>query len=325
MRPLTGTLAERLRNDPSVVSASASHSIPSSFLNGFSYIPEGGTRDDRVSLGNVAVDFDFLKTIDVELAAGRLFDRSLVGDSTAFVLNESAVAELGWSSPDDALGRRLEWPLGSLGFSGPVIGVIRDFNFGSLHDEIPPIAFNVTRFGVNHLVFRVRPGARDDALTLVRNTWTQVEGDLPFEYRTMTELIAAQYETERRLTRLFTWTAMIALLISCLGLFSLASYTTQRRTREIGIRKTLGASSGGIVFLLSRQFLLDVIIAVGVASPVAWLLMDRWLQSFAYRTGIGPMPFILSGLIAAGIACVAVSSQAFRAASADPVRSLRTD
>jgi len=325
VRSASAILVDRLRASTAVEEAAGAHSIPSSFLNSFAYVPEGQTQDERVQLGNLALDFRLLETLDVEILAGRSFDQNLAGDSTTFVLNEAAVRELGWQTPAEAVGRHLDWQMAGLGFSGEVIGVVRDFNFGSLHDEIPPIAFNVSRFGANHLVFRVREGRAAEALDIVREDWNRLEPDHPFVAESLDAMIAAQYADERRLTQLFTWTALLALVISTLGLFALTAYTTERRTREIGIRKALGASTEGLVYAFTRTFLLDVGIAVVIASPLAWIYMDRWLASFAFRTGIGLSPFLLAGLLAAGIAALAVVAQSFRAASAPPVAALRSE
>ncbi len=261
--------------------------------------------------------------LGLHLIAGRMFSADLASDSTAFMLNESAVKELGWKNPEAAINKQLEWLLPGVGFRGPVIGVVKDFHYESLHRAIPPIAMHITYFGVNFISARIQPTAVGTTLGFLEQTWRRYEPDYPFEYYFFDENFARQYEAEQRLGQTFGYCSALAIFIACLGLFGLAAYSAERRTKEIGIRKVLGASVNGIVTLMSKDFVKLVLVANVIAWPVAWFAMNNWLQNFAYRVNIGWGVFFLAGALALVIALVTVSAQAVKAAMANPVDSLR--
>ncbi len=306
-----------------VVSGSGSHSIPGHWLIRFRYRPEGGTQDDAVSLGSLSVSHDFLNLVEVEWLVGRGFDATISSDSNAFVLNESAIRELEWASANDAVGQNLEWVFPNYGFEGPVIGVVKDFHFESLHRTIQPTVFHITRFGVNFLTLRVSADNFEETRAFLEETWQQFEPNYPFDFYFFDEHFAEQYAAELRLGRIFTYGALLSVLIACLGLFGLAAFTAESRRKEIGVRKVLGATVPQIAMLLSKEYLQTVALAFIIACPLAFFGMQRWLEQFAYRIEIGGLLFVWIGLLAFAIVLATVTYQSMRAALADPVRSLR--
>ncbi len=315
-------VVSQLRGDSRIEFVSASHSLPTSFLNGFSYYPEGNGPDEYVGMGNLALDAYLMDLLNVEVIAGRTFIPGLASDSLAFVLNESAARAMGWEPDASVLGRTIDWPRGELGFTAPVIGIVKDFNYNSLRQEIEPIVFNLSRFGSSNLLVRVRPENAGSVIANLESIWKSIEPDYPFTYSWMSDRLAAQYDGERRLTRLFKFTAALALIIACLGLFSLASFSIRLRIKEIGIRKTMGASTRTIVLSFASEFVVLMAVSLVLAIPLALLAMQRWLDSFAYRVDIGILPFVQAAFIAFIIAMVSVVSQAIRAARLNPTITL---
>ena len=323
MRAQVQTAKATMAQHPSVVGVTASHSIPSQFLNDFYYRRPGEPREARRSLDDVSVDHDFMALFQLRLLAGRTFDVRRASDSTAFVLNERAAREFGWT-PQEAVGKEIEWMMMG-GLTGPVIGVVEDFHFGSLHQAIPPISFHISRFGANFLAARVQPTDLDATLAHLEQAWATHEPDYPFEYYFMDEYFAAQYAAEERLAQTFAYGAGLAILIACLGLFGLAAFAAQRRRKELGVRKVLGASVGGLFGLLTSDFLKLVVLAFVLAVPLAYVGLSQWLQQFPYRTEIGLAPFAWAGLLTLLIAVLTVGYQSLRAALTNPVEVLRTE
>ncbi len=319
------SIAARLRGDTRIEQVSASHSLPSGFLNTFSYIPEGKTAEEYVSLGSLALDAHLMSTLEIEIIAGRLFIPDAESDSMAYILNESGARALGWEPDASTIGKTVQWTMGRFGFTAPVIGIVKDFHYGSLRQNMQPIIFNLSRFGSSNLLVRVQSENAEPVLEELKAIWETYEPDFAFNYAWMNDRLASQYANERRLTKLFSYTAILALIIACLGLFSLASYATKRRVKEIGIRKTLGASSAEIVLSFSSEFALLLGIAVVVACPIAFMASERWLEAFAFRVPVGIGPFVTAIGIAFLIALLSVASQALKAATANPVHSLRSE
>lgn len=321
--------AEFIRDEivqhPNVVQASASHSLPSQWLNRFQYRPSGADPTVRTPLMDVSVDFNFMETLDMKFLAGRSFSEDLASDSNAFVLNASAVAELGLNSPEEAIGQQIEWLLPRMGFQGPVIGVVEDFHFGSLHDAIPPISFHISRFGSNFFALKVKPEQLTGTISYLNETWTKFEPNYPFDYYFMDEHFHNLYQSEARLGQTFAYFSILAILIACLGLFGLASYSASRRTKEIGIRKVLGAKVQSIVVLISKEFLKPVAWSFLIICPITYLVMNSWLKDFPYHIEISLITFIWVGVIATLTAILTVSFQSIKAALSNPVKSLRSE
>jgi putative ABC transport system permease protein len=275
------------------------------------------------------VDNNFLQTLGVKLVAGRLFSSEFAADTlTSFVVNEQTIKEFGFRSPQDAIGKWLAFDSDGEQIRFNIVGVVKDFHFKDLHEAIEPFAFrfyNDANIGFNYMVAKLGGGNIGQSLSTLEATWKKLNPNEPFEYSFLDQDFQKNYEAETRQAGLIDYFTAIAIIISCLGLFGLATFTAEQRTKEIGIRKVLGASVYGVVALLSKDFLKLVIIAIVVGSPIAWWAMNKWLQNFAYQTSIGWQVFALTAVIALFIAFSTISFQAIRAALSNPVKSLRTE
>ena len=277
---------------------------------------EGMAVDDYDYIDWINVDHDFLETLDIELTLGRDFSREFISDvEGAYILNESAVKNIGWENP---IGKQFK-----IVKKGTVIGVVKDFHYKSLHNKIEPMALYIYPEGFYYLLVRFRPDNVSNSIEFLRNKWKQFFPGRPFEYSFLDADFDRMYKTEAQLGKIFNHIAALAIFIACLGLFGLASFTSERRTKEIGIRKVLGASVSSIVQLLSKEFIKWVVIANLIAWPVAYYAMSKWLQNFAYRINIVWWAFVLAGVLALVISLLAVSYQAIKAATANPVDALR--
>ena len=269
-------------------------------------------------------DFDFIQTMDIQMAAGRALDRQLTTDSSqATLLNEAAVKAFGWKSATEAIGKKID--ISDDGQFTTVVGVIKDFNFQTLHNKVEPAVFTIARDQVRYIVLRIRSNSIPGTINNLRQKWSEFDTIHPFEYSYVDENLNNLYRAEMRLGLIFGVFSGLAIFIACLGLFGLASFTTEQRTKEIGIRKVLGASVGGIVTMLSTDFLKLVLLANIIAWPIAWYGMSQWLQDFAYRTEISWWIFGLAAGLALVIALFTVSFHAVKAAIMNPVNSLRSE
>jgi putative ABC transport system permease protein len=291
---------------------------------------EKGSKEPMTGRG-IIVDDQYQSTLGLELLAGRFFSKDFPTDSLAVVLNERAAKEMGLKDPVNA---RVTTPEGFLNapngsqYLYTVVGIVKDFHYQSLHQPITPLVFtNSSRFNdVNGLTaVRVKGEKFNSTLKAIENKWKEFIKDRNFNYTFLDKTIEAQYLAEATTQKIFTFFSSLAIFIACIGLLGLAAYTTQQRTREIGIRKVLGASVGNIVGMLSKDFLKLVTIASIIAFPIAWLAMNKWLQDFTYRIGIGWWMFITAAVVAILVAILTISIQAIRAANANPVKSLRTE
>jgi ABC-type lipoprotein release transport system permease subunit len=268
------------------------------------------------------VDYDYLQTLDVRLLAGRDFSRTHPTDSTrAVIINEAMAKHLGDKEP---VGTLLNVDDGEPPMQ--VIGVVEDFHFKSLHSKIEPLTLVLDReWPVHYLLVKVRPDRLPASMEVLRKAWAVTAPKSEFQASFLDENTNRQYEGEERLSRIFITAAGLAILISCLGLFAMAVLVMAQRTKEIGIRKVLGASVGHLVGLLSRDFIVLVAVAILLATPAAWYFMGRWLQEFEYHISLSGWVLALAGVIAVGVALLTVSLQALKAALANPVESLRSE
>lgn len=305
-----------LETSPRVVAAAPVQTLPGHGFDSNLFEPEQPSNYQRTSLTYAMVDYRFAAVLGLRFHEGRNFSPDMGTDSSAFLINRSAAAALGWEHP---LGKKLN--MGN--FGGPVIGVVEDFNFESLRSEIKPIVFPFLRWTPRFIAIRLQGGDTPGHVAFVEAAWRKFMPDRAPEYSFLDEDYGRMYDNESRLSRVFMLFTGIALVIACLGLSGLASYTVERRVKEIGIRKVLGASAAGIVGLLSGQFLRLVFVACVVASPVAYFLVDEWLDGFAYHVTLGPLTFILPGLTAMSLALLTIGYRAVSAARANPVESLR--
>jgi len=268
------------------------------------------------------IDHEFLRQNGIEIIAGRAFSEDFPGDLRRnMLINESAVKELGFTSPNDALGKEVL----SRGNSGLIVGVVKDFQFHSLHEGIKPLSLQISPGFFTFLTLSISSDNLQATIQTVEKKWASIAPGLPLVYSFSDETFNDQYLAEQRFGKLFICFATLAILISCMGLLGLVSFNTLQRTKEVGIRKVLGASAAGIVNLLTKEYIVLVISAIFIASPIAWWIMNKWLQDFAYRIEIQWWMFALSGLVAVVIAMLTVSFQAVKAAIANPVDSLRDE
>jgi putative ABC transport system permease protein len=256
------------------------------------------------------------------MVAGRPFSREFGTDSTeAMVINEAAVRYFGYSSPKEAIGRRFkQW-----GREGKIIGVIKDFHYRSLQEAISPLSMRIEPTRTDLLSVQVAAAQLPQTIVAIKEKWKTLVPRKPFSYYFLDEFFDRQYRSEERFGKLFLYFAILAIFISCLGLLGLASYSTIQRTKEIGIRKVMGASVSNIVNLLSKEFLLLVFISFFIAAPLAWYFMQDWLKDFAYRINISWWVFVAAGCTSLFIALFTISYQTIRAAVANPAKSLSTE
>ncbi len=270
------------------------------------------------------VDNDYIKLMGMELIAGRNFDPKIASDTqTAVIINEAMLNDFGWTVKD-AVGKQL---VGYQETKTPVvIGVVKNFNFRPFSEKIEPQMFHQFHDYAAYKYFvRIKPGNPAAALDVMKKSWASVVPGLPFKYDFLDESLDRFYKSEARWSSIVGWAGGISIFLACLGLFGLAALAAVNRTKEIGIRKVLGASMTGIVGFLSKDFLKLVIIALVIATPLAWYFMHNWLQDFAYRVNIGWYVFAITGILAVFIALITISFQAIKAAIANPVKSLRTE
>lgn len=313
-----------LSGQPGVLSVAASRAVPGEFLPNATTGIQGpdGQMVSKIPL-IYEIDFDFIPCLKIPLAAGRNYSRAFLTDSTqAMVINEAAAKLYGYRHPADAIGKAFDqW-----GRKGKIIGVVKDFNFRSLHTGVEPLTL---RYGMasslNRIVVSVKADQIPATIKALEKTWKSVAPQRPFLYHFLDESFNQQYESDRHFGYLFSLFACLAILIACLGLFGLATFTAQQRIKEIGIRKVLGASVYNIVVLISKDFLLLVLIAIVTAIPLCLLVMHQWLKDFAYRITISPGIFISTAAVALLIALVTISWQTVKAALANPVRSIKNE
>ena len=304
---------EILRNpgilEATLASSRQFHSTPSDLWR-------GDTADKNVRIFLNKVDEDYLETFGMEMAEGRFFSREFSGDKENFVLNETAVKVMGLEDP-------VGMPLTISGQKGTVVGVIKDFHFETLGQRIGALCLISPGKDFRYLFARVSPQNLDATISFVQGVWQKFESNYPFHYQFFDDDFDSLYRSERRIGTIVGYFAGLAIFISCLGLFGLAAFMAERRTKEIGIRRVLGASSMEIVVLLSKEFAKWVLVSNAIAWPVAYFIMKKWLANFAYRTEIGAGIFFTSAGLALGIALLTVSFQSVKAAAANPVDSLR--
>jgi putative ABC transport system permease protein len=313
---------------PEIAGASISSSIPAGFLYGDSYEPEPAANEQIVkdiNLSSYIIDYDFIPTLNIKLLKGRNFSRDFA-DSGSVIVNEETVKQIGWKDP---IGKWLRYPGGN-DQRFKVIGVVKDFNVTSLQSPIIPFALfhsssKTYDVGLSYIIVRLKPGDIGNTINKLESKWKTFVSSEPFDYNFLDASFDALYRSEQRMGTIFSIFTALSLFIACLGLFGLSAYIVERRTKEIGIRKVLGASVQAVVGLLSKDFLKLTIIAAVIAFPVAWWAMNKWLEDFAYRINIGWSVFIIAGLCTLLIAFLTISFQTIKAAITNPAKSLRSE
>jgi ABC-type antimicrobial peptide transport system permease subunit len=310
-----------LKSIPGVVNASGTyHNIIGKNFGVNNLEWDGKNPKDNNFIECMQSGYDFIPTMGMEMQSGRNFSRGY-SDSLKMILNESAVQLMGLKNP---IGANIKW----YGDTYQVIGVVKNFHFESLHEPIRPLFFTLANEAWNgwyRTIVRIAAGREKETLDRIEKYYAIFNPGFKLDYVFLDEMYQKQYASENQMAILSKYFAGLTILISCLGLFGLAAFTAQRRRKEIGVRKVLGASERNIVGMLSKEFVQLVSIAIVIASPVAWLVMNNWLNGFSYRTSISWWLFVLSGGIALLIALGTVSLQAIRAAVSNPVNSLRSE
>ncbi|MCJ7578991.1 MAG: ABC transporter permease [Candidatus Aminicenantes bacterium] len=313
----------RLLQNTNILSVSAAKRVPSGSLldaSGASVLSGETSQPITFHIAQLVVDYDYIPTFKMEMAAGRNFSREIRTDSKqAFILNETAIRRIGWKTPEEAINQGFGY--GSR--RGQIIGVVKDFHFESLHQEIAPIVMFLSSVDLNQISIRINSLNTPQTMAFLKDIWSEMRPEYPFSYFFIDENFDQLYSSEEKLHRIFSYFAFLSIFIGCLGLFGLASYTAERRTKEIAVRKILGASAGGLVTLLSKEFSKWILLANVIAWPLGYFIMSRWLQNFAYRSGIAVWAFFMAGGLAWAIAFLTVSYQTIKVSIADPVASLK--
>jgi putative ABC transport system permease protein len=313
---------DEIKGHRGVLNVAASSHVPgqTTFVN--PYVPEGFSLDQMQYMGELYIDHDFIPTMGIEMAAGRNFSANLQTDiQESVVINEAAAKKFGW---DDPIRKTIQKLTGSSQLAKyNVIGVTKDFHVESLRKQIIPLFIRYTTHIYNSLIVRISSENIPQTLSFLQNKMAQIDPNRPFEYSFLDDSFDSQYRAEERLSSLFSYFSLLAIFIACLGLFGLASFTAEQRTKEIGVRKALGASVSGIVVLLSKEFFKWILISNIIAWPVAYYLLHRWLQGFAYRANLTLVVFIFAAVLSFVVALVTVGFQAIRAAMSNPSESLR--
>lgn len=326
------TFKDELRRSPDIVAVTSGYGLPGDQFAGESIrvVTSEGEKEFPISL--FIGDHDYIKTLGLRLLAGRDFSRDYSSDVTsAFIINETAVEKFGFGSPEKAIGRQLNWDEWEPQDStqpvkrGKVIGVIEDFHYKSLHEQVSATVLQIYPQVTFKVAAKLRTADINKSIAFIGDTWKRFVPDYPLDYKFMDETYGAMYRNEEKLATLLWIFTLMAIFVGCMGLFGLAAFSAEQRTKEIGIRKVLGASSIQIMSLLSRNFVVLVLLSSLIAFPLAWWAMNNWLEDFPYRVTIGWWVFAVALISALSIALLTVSFQSLKAAKTNPVKSLRTE
>jgi len=318
---------QELLKNSAVRSIGRSSRIPSGRLlddQGAQVIEGGKSVPTNIELKYITTDFGFMDTYGMKLAAGRNFSRDYLTDTANYIINETAVQQLGWKTAQNAIGKDLTYG----GTKGKVIGVVHDFHFEDLHQAIIPMIFLLPTPSsgyYNSISIKVNGNNVQSAINTIRDTWHQYVPNIPFDYTFLDDRFQKLYDAEQQESKLFTIFSGLAIFIACLGLFGLSAFTISQRVKEIGVRKVLGASVPQIVVELSKDFMKLVIVSAIVALPVSWFFMHKWLLDFASRIDLSWWVFLGAGIIAFIIAFATIGLQTVKAANVNPVKSLRSE
>ena len=318
------TYIDELKRIPGVEDAAGSFSLPGrqGDFFGAQFLPEGST--EILTTKTMGIDDDFARAIGFEFVEGRGYSRE-TNDSLSIILNESAVKTMGLENP---VGKKISQIQRGMPVSYTIIGVIKDFNFQSLRDPITPLTIQSIESlaeGPAYAIARVRSNDVASVIAQVEAKWKALAPEQPFKFIFLDQALNAQYESEQQANRAFAIFSGLAIVIACVGLFGLAAYMANLRTKEIGVRKVMGASVTSVVVLLTKDFTKLILIAFVLSVPLSYYIMDQWLQGFAYRIDLGVGVFLIAGLIALLISWITVSYQSIKAAIVNPIKSLRSE
>jgi len=326
------TFKTELKASPNIVSVTSGYGLPGDLFagDGIKLPGKGGDKEYRA---NVFIgDYDYAKTLGLRIIAGRDFSRQMATDSSeAFIINETAVKEFGFGTPEQAIGQPMNWDEWAPRDStkpvkkGKVIGVVQDFHYKSLHEKVTASVIQIYPQVVVKVAVKLKTADIKSTIGYIGNIWNRFSPGYPLDYKFMDDTYGAMYKSEEKLSDLLWIFAVLAIIVGCMGLFGLAAFTAEQRTKEIGIRKVLGADTLQIIALLSKNFLGLVLLASLIAIPVAWWAMNNWLKDFPYRISIGWWVFAAATLLALLIAFCTVGFQSIKVATRNPVKSLRTE
>jgi putative ABC transport system permease protein len=323
MRRALDSIKAEIQKVPGVLGVSSTSSVPGQEPSVQPFIPEGYSEKQAQLMEIFWVDQDFFPTLGMKIVQGRNFSPEFGTDSSsAVIINETAARRFGWENP---VGKTIRAPSDEImkWDTYTVVGVVRDFHRASLHSVIAPQLIGNYSGSFDELAIRIAPVNPDNTLNLLREKWKEIDPQRPFDFYFLDTMLESQYGAEERLSDILSVFSVFAIFISCLGLFGMASFAAEQRTKEIGIRKVLGASVPGVVALLSRDFLKLIAVANLIAWPVAYFGMNKWLQNFAYKTGIDIWIFVFTGVVAMGISLATVSYHSIKAALLDPVEAIK--
>ena len=317
--PKSALFREEVLRQPAIVSSTLTSQIPVNVRNSTTDLAWPGKEPKRlVEVSTMNVGSDFIRTMNVSLVAGRDFRANSAADSSNYLINETAAKLMGMSDP---VGQEITFNRGK----GRIVGLMKDFHLNSMHQAIAPLVLSFYPENTRYLLVKTRAGQTPSALAALKRINKELNPSYPFNFHFVDETYDQLYQSEQQVSTLVNYFGILAILISCLGLFGLAAFTSEQRTKEIGVRKVLGASVASIVQLLSTDFLRLVLVALLLATPLAWWAADTWLSTFAYNIGLSWGVFVLAGLLAVGVALLTVSFQAIKAALMNPVKSLRSE
>jgi putative ABC transport system permease protein len=315
---------QEIAKNPEIIGVTASSLMFQSGIPGNGFIFDNKINGDLTNCQLLDVDYDFLNTFGLKIKQGRFFSRDFSTDSSAVIINEAAMREFKSNDPIGKDLSKIDANAGGLK-RFKIIGVVNDFNYESLHQKIRPLIFSLGKVkqASTEITIRIKSADMSGTIKYLENEWKGITGGEYFNLRILDENLRRLYENEERIGTINTVFTFMAVIIACLGLFGLISFLTEQKTKEIGIRKVLGASVAEIIVLLSKEIVKWVVIANLIAWPAAYYAMNNWLQNFAYRVEISWLVFVISGIIAIVIALLTVSYQAVKAAVSNPIESLR--
>ncbi|MEO5783152.1 MAG: ABC transporter permease [Ginsengibacter sp.] len=315
-------LKDELKKDPNILDVTAFNIALGNEIGsmGSHYKTDKG-EIKKLTVSHLVVDMNYLDFFKIKLAAGRTFSKDFVDTAGhSYIINEALAKELETKNP-------VGTPYGAnwIKETGSVIGVAKDFNFNSLHNKVAPLYISMQNWDYRSMAVKLKEGSVDNGLAFIQQQWQKYVPDMPLSYTFLDEHLNSLYQSDKQVSTVISILTVLAIIIACLGLFGVALYNVETRTKEIGVRKVLGASPGNITRLLSKQFLQPVLIALIIAFPIAWWGINKWLQDFAYRISISAWVFIISGFMALLIAFLTISVQSIKAANTNPVKNLRTE
>jgi putative ABC transport system permease protein len=317
------SIKNELRTIPGVSAVSTSYTVPGEQTTNLASqveMKEGSMSETNIN--TFVLDYDFIPNYGINVIAGRTFSRNFPADDTAaFVINEAAVKSFGWTNPETALGRKVN----QQGKKGTIVGVVKDFHYRSLHYMIEPLLIHINVNWFQKFSLKIQSDNILATVAAVGKKWKFLAPDLPFNYSFLDQDYDRLYKSEDQLSRIVSIFSALAIFIACLGLIGLTSFSVERRFKEIGIRKVLGASAGGVVILISKEFIKLILVSFVMAIPLTYYMLSLWLTNFTDRITIGPVRFVVAGISVLLISWLVISYLSIRAALTNPVESLRTE